>query len=506
MLDVFKTIHPNLRAEDLAYVTENGKINYNKAAAVMQRITKEAVSADQIENAIRANLDSTDLNQMAITGRYTFKDIPPENLERYYTQQVNGMSKKIDAQMAGLQQIINTSASDPETLNKAKEAMDNLQARKDDLPEQLQSTLEMIRNNPDAAKAQIYKEGAISQFSESMSWENAKLELLKSPVRDQMNWELDHALDISKFNLDVDKNKFDQWYKRETLDVSKRHAAVAEGNLAINMKKAVADINGPDSGADVYLGQSTKIKDQNLAMMQEMTDLAASRNSMVTKLSKDMGVSPETALKSLEDFRKGKIDAIPKTLRSDANDILEADKKAANYSQIIKNAKDETDKDPIVMEARARIGKELVTAPGLTFNTRDGRRVYYSAQEIYDIHHNRRTNTAKQKEFDKLYMDAYTRGGARTIKNVMNNIDIIKNRGKSIENVYKERYSEILKEKTGKFVPAMYNIDVLEKDGSRNRMEGVAMSLMKKMAGGIAGQKGEELNLMKMMVRQLLIG
>lgn len=491
MLEVFKSLHPNLRAEDLAYVTTNGKVDYTKAAAVMQRVSHEAVSANQIENAIRANLDANDLNQMGITGRYTFKDMPPENIERYYTQEAAKTAGEIDRQIAGLQQIVNTSASDPITFNKAKEAIENLESKKTGLSQQLQDTLEMARKNPDLAKAQIYKEGAISQFAAGMSWENAKLELMKSPVKDEEHWQVENALNHAKFNLDINKNKFDQWYKGETLEISRGHLAIAGEQLKINAKKALKEIQGPESGADVYFGESTKIlKDPNVAMMQDISDIQSSRNQMIGDLAKQMNVSPKIAMQALDSFKNGDVSKIPVTLRNKANNILEAEKKALNYTTILEETKKEAANDPVVKEAYKSVQDKLKKASGLNLNL-EGKLLNYSAKELYDyLQKNGANLTPKEKQLDVYHNSQAGPGSAFTINKVLGNIREIGRDNYSAGQKYKEKYNDILLTKTGKFIPAMYNIDVLEKDGSRGHMEGIAKSLMMVYGGGAGGQKG----------------
>jgi len=492
MMEVFKGLHPNLRQEDLAYVTTNGKIDYTKAAAVMQRVTHEGVSAEQIETAIRANLDETDLNQMGITGRYTFRGLAPENIANHFTQQFTQTSRDIDKQIEGLQEVVNTSASDPMTMNKAKDAIEHLQSRKRELPQQLRDTLEMARTNPDAAKAQIYKEGAIRQFAHGMSWENAKLELMKSPVKEEEHWQSEHALNLAKFNLDVNKNKFDQWYKGETLGVAKGHLAVAWANADVARIKAMKEVNGGlEAGADVYLGESTNIlKNPNVAMMQDITDLQTSRSTMIGKLAKSMGCSPEVAKQALDSYKNGDRSKISKTLHADADNILEAEKKMANYSKILTDADKEAANDPEVKEGFKSVQDKLKASNGLNL-TLNGKKINYTATELFNyLQKNGANLTPKEKQLDHYHNAQASPASAFTINKVLTNIKNVGRDQYSAVQKKKERFQEILTEKTGKFVPAMYNIEVLDKDGTRNHMENTALSLMRVYSGGIGGQKG----------------
>jgi hypothetical protein len=97
-LEVFKTLHPSIREEDMPYVKNNdGTINYNKTAAAMTRISKETVSEEQIETALRSSLTPDDLNQLSINGRYQFQSADPEQLNQYSVKKYESTVKGYDA-------------------------------------------------------------------------------------------------------------------------------------------------------------------------------------------------------------------------------------------------------------------------------------------------------------------------------------------------------------------------------------------------------------------------
>jgi hypothetical protein len=162
-LDVLKVLHPNLKEEDIPYELDpvTGKPDYNKIASAMQRVSKESVSAAQIENAIRSSLSPDDLNQLSINAKYDFRGATPESLVQYSTKNYNKAIAQTDDYIKNLQGLVNLSASDPATRDKAVASIEEQKANKLKLKLQYEDAVKLANENPDLAKTQIYKHMSI---------------------------------------------------------------------------------------------------------------------------------------------------------------------------------------------------------------------------------------------------------------------------------------------------------------------------------------------------------
>jgi hypothetical protein len=127
-MEVLKQLHPNLTEQDIPYERNpDGSLNYNKIAAAMQRVTKETVSAAQIENALRTSLTPDDMDQLSINGRYTFRNLQtPEQLQEYSKTRFGSQIKDIDTKIKKLEGYKNLVTSDAGEYNKTVSILESL--------------------------------------------------------------------------------------------------------------------------------------------------------------------------------------------------------------------------------------------------------------------------------------------------------------------------------------------------------------------------------------------
>src|SRR6478736_152202 len=160
-MEVIKSLHSDLQERDIAYeMNADGSPNYQKTLAAIQSISSEKVSAPKIENALRASLTPDELNQLSIDGRYTFRDISPEALafrsSRKYTSQIQENQDKIK-EMEG---ELTLSSADPNKKKWLSNAINDYKELNGRLYSDLQEEQQMIAQNPEMAKAQLYRNGA----------------------------------------------------------------------------------------------------------------------------------------------------------------------------------------------------------------------------------------------------------------------------------------------------------------------------------------------------------
>lgn len=270
--EVFKNLHSDLREEDITHIMTykpDGTVDTEKVAAAMSRISREHISPEKIETAIRASLTPDDYHQLRIDANYRLASYDtPEKVQTYaltkydqLTKLINGQLKVIDAEIALQsgnstyhQQLINTK--------------DQLTKKLGYLDKELAEELAWIEEDIETAKAEIYKNGAIAQFASANSWLHEKMNSLSNPYREDERWQLDYDLKVKHYNLDVAKAN---WQKEKE-----------EKELRIKEKEA-GDANPPSSEPfRGFLDESTVVDPPLLTMYQDET---AIRTDVLNKLN-----------------------------------------------------------------------------------------------------------------------------------------------------------------------------------------------------------------------------
>jgi hypothetical protein len=507
MLDVLKQLHPNLTEQDIPYERNaDGSLNYNKIAAAMQRVTKETVSANQIENAVRASLTPDEINQLAINGRYTFRGIQtPEQLQEYSRTKFGSQIKNIDEKITKLEGYKNLVTSNSSEYATTISIIESLQNQKSQLQNSLNEELEAIAANPDEAKFQIYKNGAISQFANAFSWETNKTQLLTNPVLEAQHWEKTYALDQSKFALSVRTQNWTEYKGQFDMNM-------ADKNYELAVRKQLTDLYGVQSGMVFYGGKSTLIKDPAVAMNNDINTNKTIANDKFNEILK--GVPNVTAAmleKNLTDYANGDktaLSKIPVEWRDEANVILTSRAEARR----LQSALDEVDREiinaPETQNKKKQLDAELASRPTLKLGNET-----FSQKEIFDFIQKdvfpKYTGAAsgspltmgttgksqadlnKLTDKEKVLYDAFARKD-RMAEAVLKRYNPVTAAYRTFNQDVSEKRNKKLLEKTGAYVPAMYNINVSNKDGatSRDMWEGIAGSAMMTYEEKLGGMKG----------------
>jgi hypothetical protein len=208
--EVLKGLHSDLTEQDIPYVIENGKVNYDKTAAAMQRISKETVSKEKIENALRSSLTPIELQQLSIDGRYTFKDATPEQLANRATEKYSTAVENNNKRIKELRGYANLKTSLPALRDKALKAIEDLETNNEKLNLQLKEESDYAFSNPESAKVLLYKNSSIEQFAAANAWEHNKENVMTNPVKVQDNWERDFAQAQTKLNLDISNSAWNK--------------------------------------------------------------------------------------------------------------------------------------------------------------------------------------------------------------------------------------------------------------------------------------------------------
>jgi hypothetical protein len=506
-MEVLKQLHPNLTEQDIPYERNaDGSLNMEKTAAAMSRITKETVSSAQIENALRASLSPDDMNQLSINGRYEFRGLQtPEQLQQYSRTRFGSQIENIDLKINKLEGYKNLVVSDAGEYDKTASIIESLKGQKVQLQNNLNEELSMIAANPDQAKFQIYKNGSIAQFANAFSWETNKTQLLTNPILEAQHWEKDFAMKQSDFNLKVRAQNWTEYKGQFDMNMAEKTY-----NLAV--KKQLADLYGVQSGMAFYGGKSTLVKPPDVAMQDDINSNNRVANDKFNEILKgvpnvDAGML-ETALKNYANGDKSALKNIPVEWRDEADIIISSRANAARIQEGLDRIDQEVMGSKEMQSKKKQLDDELLKKPKLTIGNET-----FSQKEIYNFINKGifpktitaggtmtagatetatpRVDRNKLTDKEKLLYDAFVRRDVvaesvlkkyTPITAAYNNFD---------KDVKKERNKKIL-ERTGGYVPAMYNINVSNKDGatSRDTWEGIATSALMTYQNTLGGMKG----------------
>ena len=298
-LKVFKDLHSDLREYDIPYERNpDGSINRDKTAAAMQRISKETVSAAKIENALRASLSPEELNQLSINGRYQFRGVAPDVIAKQAVQKYQAQIDENLSNIKDLQGFANLSTSDPVKRVKALQTIEDLKAMNTSLSEQRSSEYQMVQMNPEAAKGEIYKNGAISQFARAYAWENNKENILTNPLQTQKNWEVDAALRKANYLLSLRGQKWDEYKDKFDMDMQ-------EKDYQLKFQKQQFEMYGGSKPPETYLQANTKLKSPLAARLADETNWRDNYNNAVKDIAKRTGASPEQVMNAIEKYAIG---------------------------------------------------------------------------------------------------------------------------------------------------------------------------------------------------------
>lgn len=506
MTDVIGKINPNVREEDIPWeMGADGTVNVGKIAAVMTRISGEAVTATQIQNAINASLTPTDLNQLAISGRYQFRNATPEDLSRVAKDRFKATEDSYNEMIAKLEGHANASKSDTKEYNKTLEAIQQLKDKKAALPDQLARELKYVAENPDEAKAEIYKNGFINSFAEAFSWEKRKKQILDNPYQDYKFKVEDLNLRKRGQALAEQKFSWDKYMDTQNLTIKKQE-------LDLQIKKLYGDVGG----IETYLGTSTQVKDPVIAIQQDRDEYKSQYNDFVKTYASKLGISLSEAQSKLTAYQNGDKSKINVDWRGKADMAVENLLQADRLDILLKKTDQEVRNDPKVLASTEAYNKAVAQLPGANIRTSSGNVVSFTSKEIADFTAKVKRITGKSAEDLKFkggqmdYIDPKTLNGKeREIYNILENssknpeaartINALISRHRPIlqqfensKKVFDDAFRSSLLEKTGKYIPKMQAIIVSDKDDaqSRERLETLANMALNTYTGVAGSQPG----------------
>ena len=321
-LEVMKTLHSDLLEEDIPYeYNEDGTLNTNKTTVAMQRISRESVSAEKIQNALRSSLSPDELEQLNINGRYEFRNVTdPTQLATLATSRTASSIAQNNKTIGELEGALKLYESDPDKYVKTEQGIKSLKEANIRLTTQMNEEMEFIKSNPEQAKGLIYKNGAIEQFASAYAWENQKNNLLTSPITEN-DWKIKNY-SLSQANYSLSAAKFDYEKLKDDRD------------YALKFQEAQAKMYGTLGGFEVFGGLSTDVPPPTVSFLKDIDSTSVAVEDQVNLLVNELNSRGGTKVKkiqvlnALDAYMKGYTTGydylIPNDLKDLGNSIIDA--------------------------------------------------------------------------------------------------------------------------------------------------------------------------------------
>jgi len=214
--------------------------------------------------------------------------------------------------------------------------------------------IEVIKSNPEQAKASIYKNQAIAAFANAYSWETNKINLLENPILKAEQWERNFQFDREKHN----------WTKFK----DQHSMAMAEKEYALKYEKQMAELYGISGEFEAYGGLSTKVDDPVVALQNDINTKDQRAGSILNELStikiNGSKANKEYWAKQIAEYEKTQdLSLIPATARPLVEEYIKTKKEATNLKAGVKKAEEEALNDPEVKRDQEKVKAELSQVP-----------------------------------------------------------------------------------------------------------------------------------------------
>ena len=353
-LEAIKMLHPKMQQYDIPFEIVDGKINTRKIADAMQRHKIEGIDEGQIKEAISATLTPDDINQLSIDGRYQFRNVTPEALEKRAMTSYEA-SKTEALETIDLLNDKKKTTTDPTQLDNIDKQLEYYQSlvgageRPGILQEQLAQNIKDARENPDAVKDSIYKDGFIKELSNAFSWKNEEMQYVDNPIRKQLNWVEEQKLRIQKENRERYEFSVTSAQNQQKIDIDREKLRIdAEANA---LKKA--EIYGVDSpwtttgnptdnvirAKEMFAEHSESVANSIKAGREKLKSAGYNDTQINLMLNKKMNIPPQ-AMGTIQDMLKQQnylksLEAKDNQLKAQAKSEVE---NSADYKQSLANA------------------------------------------------------------------------------------------------------------------------------------------------------------------------
>jgi hypothetical protein len=385
IFEAIKLVHPNAQSIDTAYAIDpkTGLPDTTKILSALKRQGIETVDEGQLRTAIGAALDSEDYHQLYIDGKYQLKSTTPEQLMNYANKDYQRSKEYAQAQIKRINKdLLTASTADGQTRLLAsrkhfEEVLgDPAKGIRGTLDENYLSTIQSIKDNPNAARGKIYTKNYIDQFANGYAWASVKDEILSNPVREDY-WKLQN------FNREQLKDSRD-WI------IAQAKLAVDQGTLDLANRKYEDEkttggtpyfIRSGDqttdnnTAYDNYVASNVKLEDQNNGILN---NLAAISSDIKTK------VLPSDMLKKVRDYQAGKYSPPNSAVAQLMEAYIDNENMLAKQKAIHDEFRSQATKEVTGTTYDQYIKGIIGNRRPITLTDKNGQKVTFSANEVYN--------------------------------------------------------------------------------------------------------------------------
>lgn len=310
-LETLSKIHPDKRIQQIPFTTfvdptTGQMMTSDKIAKVMTEYGIEGLTAEKIENALRATLSPNVINQLRIESRVRFRDVPVEKLEELATKKYESLRTAAEKQKEIIEKKLKSSTGDPSKYEILKGNLKDIEKLLGDSSEpvsiqsRLQEELTSIRENPEQAKYEIYKNGAISGFAQGFQYQEESTKYMENPYVKYDQW-------VAQFELAKSKEQFDRMIALENLSIAKQKLYLQQ--IKTTGKKGAGGMPGVDGDDDTVGGVIPEPEDWTNDPEKFLTDKAKEHNTIannvVGELSRALNKTPGEVIKMLQNYNSG---------------------------------------------------------------------------------------------------------------------------------------------------------------------------------------------------------
>lgn len=349
-MDILKMFDSTANVEDVPFETDaNGNIDYTKIATAMTEKGYKGASPDQLKAAIQSSLSDDDLNQMRISANYRFRNYSPSDLQSIVSQSYDNSKSQLLSRKKDIEQQLKLYPETTDVGSKLKQSLDYINDQLGDvnnkgkLDIQRDNQLKWISNNPDEAKFQIYKNGAIDQFSNAFSYLGGQsTKYLESPYTKYNEW-------MQDYNQRQYKQAYSETQDKISNSFREREVLTAEERLKFDEGKVGNGMIG--DGFTTTLGIPTA---QTKTALQSVSDVGTNAFQQADSLKADLadkltspGESKADALKNIDgliaQYQNGTLDSSYSNIKPQLQAIIKASSTGANISAYLQGVDKEAD-------------------------------------------------------------------------------------------------------------------------------------------------------------------
>ena len=377
--EVLKNLHESGNASQMPFVVDpkTGKIDYTKTAAATLEQGIEGVSGETIRNALRGALNEGDLNQLAISGKYQFKNYTPQDLINHSREKYNDKSREIDGDIEKLKTIAKLNENVPAVYNKTMERIkeltlykegDNVNGIPSALKQQQENEERAILANPDGAKAEIYKNGFIDQFSSGYSWEKKYTKYVKNEIKAQENWEKEYGIQAANLNLAQRKEAFAE--KSWGMDYD------------LKLKKFYLENNPNGLPPFTVGGLAVDGVDSVSKLEQSVTDANVQYDGVLKDIAKSEKLTPAQTQAVVDEYnRTGKLSINNEKFLIPLRDALNKKRDADVIAMSLQDKRKEAENDPSVKSQNQSMDEQLKQRGNINFHI-NGENITFTPKEF----------------------------------------------------------------------------------------------------------------------------